>query len=120
MSHTNENENETVTPEAVRGPDGELMTRQDLPPFREKHWGAKRKAQVVTAVESGLLSLREARRRYELSIEEFVTWQRALHSHGTRGLQAIALRLSQGRERRRNRTNERRQAKALRHGGRHA
>ena len=113
------NKNKNEAPEAVAGPDGELLTRQDLPPTHESRWGAKRKAQVVTAVESGLLSLSEARRRYALSVEEFVSWQRALHSYGTRGLQAISLRLSQRRDRRRKRANEHRQPTALRQGGRH-
>ena len=116
----NENENGAEGVEAVAGPDGALITRQDLPPTHEKRWGAKRKAQVVTAVESGLLSLSEARRRYALSVEEFVTWQRALHSYGTRGLQAISLVVSQRRDRRAKRPNPRPEAAALREGGRHA
>ena len=116
----NENENGAEGVEAVAGPDGALITRQDLPPTHEKRWGAKRKAQVVTAVESGLLSLGEARRRYALSVEEFVSWQRALHSYGTRGLQAISLVVSRRGERRSRRANARRQATALRNGGRHA
>jgi hypothetical protein len=116
----NENENSADAVEAVPGPNGTTLTRQDLPPTHEKRWGAKRKAQVVTAVESGLLSLGEARRRYALSVEEFVTWQRALHSYGTRGLQAISLVVSQRRERRARRANARPGATPLRNGGGHA
>ena len=116
----NENENGSEAAEAVTGPDGTSLTRQDLPPTHDKRWGAKRKAQVVTAVESGLLSLSEARRRYALSVEEFVSWQRALHSYGTRGLQAISLVVSQRRDRRAKRANARPEAAALRDGGRHA
>ena len=106
-------------PKAVPGPDGELMTRRDLPPIHETRWGAKRKARVVAAVESGLLTLSEARRLYSLSVEEFVSWQRALHSYGTRGLQAVSLQLSRRRERRRKQRAAQRHASPLRHGGRH-
>ena len=110
---------EIEAPEAVPGPDGKLLTRQDLPPFHERRWGAKRKAQVVAAVENGLLSLTEARRLYSLSVEELVSWQRALHSYGTRGLQAISLRLSERRDRRRRQRTVHLNSKALRHGGGH-
>ena len=38
---------------------------------------ARQKRAVVEAIDSGRLSLREAMNRYELSIEEFETWQKA-------------------------------------------
>ena len=64
-----------------------------LPPRDTKHWVASRKAQVVTAVQRGLLSLDEALVRYRLSLEEFVGWQRGLYRHGLRGLQVTHLQL---------------------------
>lgn len=48
-----------------------------LPPPRSNHWVARQKRAVVEAVNCGRLPLREAMRRYELSIEEFLTWQEA-------------------------------------------
>lgn len=67
------------------------LTMEDLPSSRGgTRWVAKRKAQVVAAVERHLLSLDEALRRYELSLEEFVEWQLALHRNGVKGLKAIA------------------------------
>jgi hypothetical protein len=61
---------------------------EDLPPPNTKRWVIRRKAEVVAAVRTGLLSLDEACRRYTLSVEEFLSWQRALDRHGVRGLRA--------------------------------
>jgi hypothetical protein len=40
-----------------------------------KRWTIRRKAAVVAAVHSGAITLEAACRRYELSIEEFRTWE---------------------------------------------
>lgn len=57
-------------------------TAIDLPPPDTKRWVARRKAVVVNAVRSGAISLEEVCRRYELSVEEFLAWQRDRHSRG--------------------------------------
>jgi hypothetical protein len=57
-----------------------------LPNSNAVHWVARRKAQVVRAVRKGWLSLDEARRRYRLSFEEFLEWQRAFSRDGVGGL----------------------------------
>ena len=48
-------------------------------------------AEVVEGVRSGLISLDEACRRYSLSVEEFLSWQRLIDRHGLRGLRATRL-----------------------------
>ena len=48
----------------------------DLPPPDTKRWVARRKAVVVKAVRSGAITLDEVCRRYELSVEEFLAWER--------------------------------------------
>jgi hypothetical protein len=54
-----------------------VLTLADLPPpGRRGRWIAQRKARVVTAVETGLLGVEEACRRYELSRAEFQEWRR--------------------------------------------
>ncbi len=63
----------------------------DLPPPNTKRWVIRRKAEVVAAVRSGVISLDEACRRYTLSIEEFLTWQRLIDSHGLAGLRVTRL-----------------------------
>ena len=70
----------------VIGPDGERMTRADLPPPGVRRWVPRRKARVVAAVEGGLISLEEARERYALSEEELQCWKASLSEHGLKGL----------------------------------
>src|ERR1700740_3215908 len=78
--------------------DREILTRtsataMDLPPPDTKRWVARRKAVVVNAVRSGAISLEEVCRRYELSVEEFLAWQRAIDTHGVAGLRVTRLQI---------------------------
>jgi hypothetical protein len=78
--------------------DSEILTRTsavaiDLPPPDTKRWVARRKAVVVNAVRSGAISLEEVCRRYELSVEEFLAWQRAIDTHGVAGLRVTRLQI---------------------------
>src|SRR3954451_11096115 len=65
----------------------------DLPPPNTKRWVARRKAVVVNAVRTGAISLEEVCRRYELSVEEFLAWQRAIDTHGVAGLRVTRLQI---------------------------
>jgi hypothetical protein len=58
----------------------------DLPPPETKRWVPRRKAVIVNAVSCGAISLEEVCRRYQLSVEEFVAWQRAIETYGVPGL----------------------------------
>ena len=58
----------------------------DLPPPETKRWVPRRKAVIVNAVRCGAISLEEVCRCYQLSVEEFVTWQRAIETNGVPGL----------------------------------
>ena len=70
----------------VIGPSGEPITLATLPAPGTKRWVIRRKAEVVAAVRGGILSLEEACDRYHLSVEEFLSWQRMIESHGLQGL----------------------------------
>jgi hypothetical protein len=70
----------------VIGPDGSEVTLADLPPRDTKRWVIRRKAVVVTAVLGGLISLFDACNRYNLTVEEFIGWQRAVQLNGIPGL----------------------------------
>jgi hypothetical protein len=72
-------------------PLGHLGVDEELPPPETKRWVIRRKAIVVAAVRSGLLSLEEACERYKLSLEEFLSWQRLIDSHGLAGLRVTRL-----------------------------
>ena len=72
----------------IYGPRGETLTLPELPPAETRRWVTRRKAEVVAAVEGGLLTLGEACQRYALSVEEFASWQRSIERHGLAGLRA--------------------------------
>jgi hypothetical protein len=65
----------------------------ELPPSDTKRWIARRKAAVVSAVSSGAIGREEARRRYQLSEEEFLTWERAIQSYGIPGLRSTRVQI---------------------------
>jgi hypothetical protein len=71
----------------------------DLPPPNTRRWVVRRKAAVIAAVRAGKITMEEALRRYQLTEEEFLSWQRAFESHGLPGLRAT--RIQQYREPRR-------------------
>jgi transposase-like protein len=62
-----------------------------LPPANTRRWVVRRKAAVVAAVQSGKITLEEACQRYQLTEEEFRSWQRAYEAHGLPGLRATRL-----------------------------
>jgi len=72
-------------------PPGETITIADLPEPNTSRWVASRKAQVVAAVNSGLLSISQACQRYDLSLEEFASWQRSIEREGLNGLRATRI-----------------------------
>ncbi|MGF1445158.1 MAG: DUF1153 domain-containing protein [Pikeienuella sp.] len=88
---------ETCSVPYVIGPDGERMTKADLPPTGTKRWVPRRKAKVVAAVEGGLITREDASRRYSISDEEFDSWKAALTTHGMRGLRVTQLKRSRSR-----------------------
>ena len=75
----------------IIGPSGQPLTLDDLPDPSTKRWVVRRKAEVVTAVRAGLLTLEEACARYNLSVEEFLSWQTLIDKHGVRGLRTTRL-----------------------------
>ncbi len=91
---------DTTRPKAVTGPLGERMTRADLPPRNTMRWIARRKAEVVAAVNGGLLSIPEACERYNLTLEEFASWQRAVEREGLSGLRISRAQFHRDRENR--------------------
>jgi len=78
-------------PRAITLPDGSVMSRADLPPPETRRWVASRKAKVVKAVAYGLITLKEALDRYQLSEEEFDIWRNAVELHGEKALKVTAI-----------------------------
>jgi len=63
----------------------------DLPPPDTDRWVPRRKAQVVAAVDRGVLTAEEACERYGLTIEEFESWEQLAKKHGSQGLRVTLL-----------------------------
>lgn len=76
---------------SVTGPDGRVITLEDLPKPGITRWVTRRKAEVVAAVSGGLLSEQAACDRYDLSEEEFAGWRKLYSKHGRKGLRATRL-----------------------------
>ena len=72
----------------------------ELPPPDTKRWVIRRKAAVVVAVRIGAITIEEVCRRYGLSEEEFLSWQRAFDAHGLPGLRTTRLQAYRGGRRR--------------------
>lgn len=67
---------------------GTVLTVSGLPASDTRRWSARRKGEIVAAVEGGLLSAEEACSIYELSMDEFLSWKSAVAQHGLAGLRA--------------------------------
>jgi hypothetical protein len=86
-----------VTPQSGRrvriviGPDGSALSLSDLPAPNTHRWVIRRKATVVAAVRGGLLTVEEACARYNLSVDEYLSWQAAVDRYGMAGLRVTKL-----------------------------
>lgn len=75
-----------------------LLTKAEanlvLPPADTKRWSSRRKAAIVVAVRTGVLTREEACKRYYLlSNEELSAWEAAFEKSGIQGLRISSLRL---------------------------
>jgi hypothetical protein len=62
-----------------------------LPPADTKRWSPSRKAAVVAATRTGLISREEACARYVMSDEELAEWEHAFDHNGVPGLRTTRL-----------------------------
>jgi hypothetical protein len=65
----------------------------ELPPPDTKRWSSRRKAAVIVATRTGVISRTEACRRYMLSDEELANWEEAFDRRGIPGLRSASLQL---------------------------
>jgi hypothetical protein len=75
----------------VIGPDGQRLTRNDLPHAGIKRWVIRRKAEVVVAVKGHLITLEEVCDRYGLTTEEFESWVLLVEKFGLQGLRTTRI-----------------------------
>ena len=84
-------EGQKIRPARVIGPLGEPLSLETLPPPDTSRWVVRRKAEVVAAVNGGLLTIGEVCDRYDLTLEEFAGWQRAVDRSGLPGLRVTRI-----------------------------
>ena len=86
---------ESVTPRKSTkdGVLAQIKNVADLPSPDTRRWVPRRKAIIVDAVRQGAISLEEVCRRYQLSVEEFLIWQRAIETHGMPGLRVTRVQI---------------------------
>ena len=84
-------ENQKFRPAQVIGPLGEPLTLDSLPTPGTTRWVVRRKAEVVAAVNGGLLSINDVCEHYDLTLEEFASWQRAVDRSGLPGLRVTRI-----------------------------
>ena len=69
---------------------GELLALIGLPPRDTLRWTARRKAEIVAAVNARLVAAQDACKWYGLSAEELEEWRRASERAGEAGLRVTA------------------------------
>ena len=63
----------------------------DLPPKTCRRWTPSRKAAVVDAVRTGMLSLPQVMEDYGLTAEEYILWEDAIRQQGPSALRVTKL-----------------------------
>ena len=84
-------ENQKIRPARVIGPLGEELTVETLPPPETTRWVVRRKAEVVAAVNGGLLSVDDVCARYGLTVVVLAGWLGAIDRSGMPGLRVTRI-----------------------------
>lgn len=82
-------------PTSVAGPLGPL-TIDDLPSSCTTNWVSRRKAEVLAAIDGGMLALEDACDKYRISPEELAAWRRSVDRAGIPGLRVTKAREYRG------------------------
>ncbi len=64
----------------------------ELPSLRQR-WTVRRKAAVIEAVRGGWVPIEEVVQLYNLSVDEFLAWERDIDRHGIHGLRTTRLQI---------------------------
>jgi hypothetical protein len=67
-------------------PPDEFSSMPDLPRLSERRWTVRRKAAVIKAVRGGWVPIEEVCRLYNISVDEFLAWERDIDQFGIPGL----------------------------------
>jgi hypothetical protein len=62
-------------------------------PLPNQRWTGRRKAAVIEAVRGGWIPIEEACQLYQISVDEFLAWERDLDRYGVPGLRTTRTRI---------------------------
>jgi hypothetical protein len=68
--------------------DSDVFSRIPELPSLSERWSPRRKAAVIEAVRGGWVPIEEVCRLYNLSIDEFLAWERDIDRNGVPGLRS--------------------------------
>ena len=92
-------------PATDEGPDSgdwtNVLGKMPELPSLSKRWTVRRKAAVIEAVRGGWVPIEEACRLYNLSVDEFLAWERDIDRYGMHGLRSTRLQIYRDTEERR-------------------
>ena len=71
-------------------PTNDLLNHVPELPRRSQRWTVRRKATVIEAVRGGWVAIEEICELYNLSVDEFLAWERDVDRYGVPGLRANA------------------------------
>ncbi len=72
----------------------------DLPRPRQR-WTVRRKAAVIEAVRGGWMPIEEVCEVYNISVDEFLAWERDIDRYGVHGLRSTRLQICRDTDRQR-------------------
>jgi hypothetical protein len=91
-----------MTPfKAFSGQGDDILIQMPELPRPSQRWTVRRKAAVIDAVRGGWVPIEEACRLYNLSVDEFMAWERDVDRHGVHGLRATRFQIYRDTEARR-------------------
>ena len=67
---------------------GDLLNQVPQLPIPGQRWTARCKAAVIEAVRGGWVPIEEACRLYNISVDEFLAWERDIDRNGVPGLRS--------------------------------
>jgi hypothetical protein len=77
----------------VPGPQGAVLTADNLPAVGTVRWSMRRKAELVAAVRGGLLSFDDVCARYAVTPEEYFAWRDGIVHGGVGALRVTRRRV---------------------------
>ena len=94
-----------MQPETLGSPTNDAWA-DAFSPMRElpspgQRWTVRRKAALIEAVRGGWFAIDEACQRYNLSVDEFLAWERDLDRYGVPGLRSTRYQIYRDTEARR-------------------